>query len=222
MALKFSYSAIKDFENCPKKYHEVRILKQYKSQDTEATLYGTAVHLAFELFIKDGTPVPENFKHYLPYVEPLTRVKGSIRCEEPLAIRADFSPCAYDADDAWFRGIPDYIAVNKETGVARVADYKTSKSSRYADTGQLELMAAMIMVHNPEIHTVKGVLLFVVAGSVIKAEYKRSDLPTILSQWAGRANAVEAALESGIWNPKSSGLCGFCPVESCPHHRQRR
>ena len=219
MALAFSYSAIKDFQNCARKYHVVRILKQYKQGDTTATLYGTAVHTAFENYVKDGTPLPEAFQHYLPFVEPLAKIGGEIKCELKLGIRKDFTPCEFFAPDVWFRGLPDYLALNHEKGIARVVDYKTGKSSRYADTDQLELMAAMVMAHYPKINTVKGVLLFVVAKDAVKAEYTRAQLPEILSKWAGHASMIEAALEAGVWNARPSGLCGFCPVESCEHHR---
>lgn len=218
MALVHSYSAVKDFESCPRKYHVVRILKQVKQKDTEATLYGTAVHKAFEEFIRDGKPLPETFANYKPFVEPLASATGEIRCEEKMGIRADFSPCGFFDKDVWFRGIPDYIALNRPKGIARLADYKTGKSSRYADVGQLELMAAMIMSHFPEINTVKGALLFVVVGDVIKAEFTRDKLPEIFSKWAGRAAPIEAAIDHGVWNPKQSALCRFCPVSSCEYN----
>lgn len=218
MALAHSYSSIKDFEGCPKRYHEVRILKSFKQSDTEATLYGTAVHLACEEFIRDKKPFPPQFAQFQRFVEPLAAIEGDIYCEERMAIRADFTPCGFFDKDVWFRGIPDFLAVNRERGIARVADYKTGKSSRYADTAQLELLAAMIMAHHPEVNTVKGVLLFMVVGDVIRAEYTREQLPEIWSKWAGRANAIEKAVELNVWNPRSSALCKFCPVSSCPHN----
>jgi CRISPR/Cas system-associated exonuclease Cas4 (RecB family) len=211
-SIAYSYSSIKQFQNCPRQYHETKILKRAKSQPTEATRYGELVHTAFENYVKDNTPLPEAFKNYQHFVEPLTRLTGEIQCELKLAIRKDFTPCEFFASDVWFRGLPDLLAINRQTGVARVVDYKTGKSSRYADTTQLELMAAMVMCHYPEIHTVKGVLLFVVANDIIKAEFTRAQLPTILSKWAGYAGNVEDALENGVWNPKASGLCKFCPV----------
>lgn len=67
MALAHSYSAVKDFENCPRKYHEVRILKQFKQSDTTATLYGTAVHKAFEEYIESKTPFPAQFAQFQSY-----------------------------------------------------------------------------------------------------------------------------------------------------------
>lgn len=218
MALAHSYSSIKDFEGCPRRYHEVRILKKFKSKDTDATLYGTAVHKAFEDFIKDGAELPATFEAYRPFVEPLAAAEGDIRCEERMAIRADFSPCGFFDKDVWFRGIPDYLAISPDGKVARVADYKTGKSSRFADPAQLELMAAMVMLHHPKIDTVKGVLLFVVIKDIIKAQFTRKQLPEILSKWAGRAGAIEAAVDVGVWNPRSSALCKFCPVSSCDHH----
>lgn len=218
MALAHSYSSIKDFEGCPRRYHEVRILKKFKSKDTEATLYGTAVHKAFEDFIKDGAPLPATFENYKPFVEPLAAADADIYCEERMAIRADFSPCGFFDKDVWFRGIPDYLAISRNGEVARVADYKTGKSSRFADTAQLELMAAMVMLHHPKVNKVKGALLFVVVGDVIKAEYTRDQLPEILSKWAGRASAIERTVEVNVWNARSSALCKFCPVASCEHH----
>lgn len=218
MALAHSYSSVKDYEGCARRYHEVRILKKFKSKDTEATLYGTAVHKAFEDFIKDGTPLPEQFAQFKHFVEPLAAHDGEIRCEDRMAIRADFSPCGFFDKDVWFRGIPDYLAISKSGKTARVADYKTGKSSRYADTAQLELMAAMVMLHHPNVDTVKGALLFVVVGDIIKAEYTRAQLPEILSKWAGRAGAIEKAVDIGVWNPRSSALCKFCPVSSCEYY----
>lgn len=219
MALAHSYSSVKQFENCPRQYNEVRILKKFKQADTDATLYGTAVHKAFENYIKNRTPLPSQFAQFQPYIEPLAAVKGDIRCEEKMGIRSDFTPCGFFDADVWFRGIPDYMAINRDKRVARVADYKTGKSSRYADKAQLELMAAMIMSHYPEIDTVKGALLFVVAGDIIKAEFTRAHLPDIFSRWAGRANAIENALTLGVWNPRSGPLCKFCPVTTCDHYR---
>lgn len=218
MPIAHSYSAVKDFEGCGRRYHEVRILKKFKQGDTEATLYGTAVHKAFEEYLMNGVPLPEAYMAYKRFVEPLALVDGEIRCEEKLGIRADFSPCEFFAKDVWFRGIPDYLALSPQRKLARVGDFKTGKSSRFADTAQLELMAAMVMAHHPEIDEVRGALLFVVAKDVIRATYHRSQLPEILSKWAGRAAAIEAAVENGVWNARPSALCKFCPVSSCEHH----
>lgn len=220
MALAHSYSSVKQFENCPRQYHHIKILKDFKSEPTEATLYGTAVHKAFEEYILHRTPLPPQFAQFERYINPLAAIEGEIKCEEKMGIRADFSPCGFFDKDVWFRGVPDFMAINRDKRLARVADFKTGKSSRYADKGQLELMAAMIMSHYPEVDTVKGALLFVVVGDIIRTEFTRAHLPDIFSRWAGRAGAIEKALELNVWNPRSGPLCKFCPVTSCDHHRE--
>lgn len=120
--LTFSYSAIKDFDSCPRKYHATRILKIAKQGDTEATLYGTAVHSALEHFLMHGTPLPPEFERFLPYAVSVSKASGTLLCEEKLGMRADFSPCGFFDDGVWFRGVPDVLVVG--TRVARVGDWK--------------------------------------------------------------------------------------------------
>lgn len=219
MSYTHSYSAIKQFDNCSRQYYEVRILKKFKSKETEATMYGTAVHKAFEEHIRDQTPLPKDFEHYKPFVEPLTGFKGETHCELKLGMRRDFSPCGFFDKDVWFRGVPDFLNINRETGVARIGDFKTGKSSRYADTAQLELMAGMVMQHYPEVTKVKGALIFVVPGDIIKADYTREQLPEILSRWGGKANMIEQVIDKGVVSARPSGLCRYCPVteDVCAH-----
>lgn len=221
MQLAHSYSSVKDFEGCGRRYHQVRILRRFKQGETEATLYGTAVHKAFEEFILHGTPLPADYARFTRFVQPLAALGGEVYCEHKFGVTVDFTPCDFFDQRVWFRGVPDFMRLNRATGVAHVADFKTGKSARFADTGQLELMAAMLMAHFPEINRVKGALLFVVADTIIRSEYDRSQLPNIWSRWAGRAGQVESALRNGVWNPAPSPLCKFCPVASdtCEYRR---
>lgn len=219
MALTFSFSGIKNFEGCQRRFYHEKIAKTVKQQDTVATLYGTQCHEAFELYIGEDKPLDPRFEQFKPFVEPLKRMEGEILVEHEMGLRKDFSPCGFKDEEVWLRGIADYLALNHAKGVARCVDFKTGKSARYADTDQLELMAAMVMQHYPAIHKVKGALLFVVAGDIIKADYTRDQLPTILSKWAGKIDKIEKAIEIKVWNPSPSGLCKFCPVKSehCEH-----
>lgn len=219
MQLTHSYSGIKDFQGCPRRYHQVKILKRFKQEHTQATLYGTQVHKAFEEYIRDGTPLPEAFQKYAEFVDPLLKFSGEIKCEEKLGVTRDFKPCAFDAEDVWLRGIPDFVALNLEKGVARVGDFKTGKSARFADPGQLELMAALIMAHHPQIQKVKTALLFVVANSIVQSSYTRQQLPLIWKKWAGHAKLIEKAVELDKWHPIPSPLCKFCPLPptECEH-----
>ena len=56
-----------------------------------------------------------------------------------MGITRDLRPCGFGARDVWWRGIVDLAIIDKERGKAFVVDYKTGKSSQYADKDQLEL-----------------------------------------------------------------------------------
>jgi hypothetical protein len=184
-------------------------------------MYGERVHKAFEEFIRDSAPLPPELSQFKALVEPLAQMPGEKLCENKMGIRRDFTPCEFSDEDVWFRGIPDVLVLSPNRNVARVVDFKTGKSSRFADSTQLELMAAMTMAHYPEVQTVKGMLLFVVAGEALKSEYTRAQLPEIFSKWAGYAHQIEKAIDADVWNPKPSGLCRFCPVSDsfCEYKR---
>lgn len=210
--LSHSYSSIKDFAGCPRRYHRVRIVRDVRSSETDATRYGTEVHKAFENFILHNQDLPAQFAQYLKYVMPLQKYKGEIKCEHKMALTADFKTCDFFSDAAWIRGVPDFMALNHETGIARVVDFKTGKSAKFADPDQLELMAALIFAHFPCIDKVRGMLLFVVIDKHVTAEYTREQLPFILSKWTRRALEIEMNAKVGAWNASPSALCNFCPL----------
>jgi hypothetical protein len=218
MPLSHSYSAVKDFENCARKYHTVRILKKFKQQDTQATMYGTEVHKALELFLMEDKPIPPQYGQFQRFADPIRGLKGELHCELRMGIKADFTPCEFFDPEVWFRGIPDVLHIS-DAGVARVVDWKTGKSSRYADTGQLELLAGMVFSHYPQVHKVRGALVFLVADDVVKADFTREQYAEIMSKWAGRANRIEEALKNNVWNANPTPLCKFCPDIECPHNR---
>ena len=71
-----------------------------------------------------------------------------------MGLKKDFTPCKFNDPEVWARGIVDLLVINGDK--ARIIDYKTSKSSQYADTKQLELLALLTFKHFPEIKTITG------------------------------------------------------------------
>lgn len=216
----WSYSSIKTFEQCPKKYFHLKVAKDVKDEPGEAADYGTAVHLAAEEFIRDGKPIPEKFAYMRPIVERLAAIPGDKHPEVKLGIRKDFSACGFFAKDVWWRGIADLLIIDGNK--AFCVDYKTGKSARYADTKQLDLLAGAVFAHFPEVAVVKSALAFVVSGEFIPKTHVRDSKHEYLGVFDGSLERLEAAQENGIWNAKSGPLCGWCPVESCEHWRPRR
>lgn len=223
MSLAWSYSSIKTFDSCPKKYYHLRILKDFKDEDSTATIYGKEVHTAAEEFIRDGKPIPAKFGFLAPTLEALAKIEGEKHCEIKLGIAkrdGKFSPCDFFAKDVWWRGIADLLIVNEEKQTAYLVDYKTSKNAKYADTKQLDLLAGAVFTHYPKIMEIKSALLFVVSNEIVKKKHEFMMQMSYLNSMEPELNRLEAAMKTNVWNPVSGPLCKFCPVSSCAHNRK--
>ena len=219
----WSYSSIKTFDQCPKKYYHLKVAKDVKDTAGPEADYGTQAHEAAEHYIKHGTPIPGKFKIMRPVVEALAQFPGEKHTELKLGIRktdTGYEPCGFFDKDVWWRGIVDLLITNGKT--AHMVDYKTGKNAKYADMKQLDLMAGAVFVHYPEIQKVKSGLAFVVSNEFPKKTHTREHLDMYLSVFDKQLGQLEDAMDNGMWNAKTSPLCGWCPVTSCEHYRPRR
>lgn len=213
----WSYSSLDLFNQCPHKYYRLRVIKDIVEPESEAMRYGTEVHKAAEEFIRDGKPVPDKFAFMRELLEPVRRINGKHLCEYKIGLTRDLEPCEFFSKDVWWRGIPDFLAVDGEK--ATILDYKTGKSAKYADTKQLDLLALAIFKHFPEVQRIKAGLLFVVAGDFVKTRYTRAEHEKTWVKWLTDTNRLEKALEVDVWNPKPNFSCkGWCPVKDCIHN----
>lgn len=217
MKYTWSYSSLDLFKQCPHKYYRLKVAKDIVEPESEAMRYGKEVHLAAEEFIRDGKPVPEKFAFMRELLEPVRKLNGKHLCEYRLGLTRDLEPCEFFGQDVWWRGIPDFLAIDGED--ARLLDYKTGKSAKYADTKQLDLLALAIFKHFPEVKRIKAGLLFVVAGDFVKSKYEREEHEKTWVNWITDTNRLEKAFELDVWNPKPNFSCkGWCPVKDCIHN----
>ena len=215
----WSFSKAKAFEQCPKQFYHEKILKQYPVEETDAMRYGTEFHKACEDYIKSEAPLPKKFDFIQQTLDALNEKRGIKMCEQKLGLTADLEPCGFFDKRVWFRGIADLVIIDVLTGVAWVIDYKTGKSLKYADKGQLELMALIVFKHYPQITRVKAGLLFVIAKGLVKEEYEIDSESNLWEKWLGIYGRMEKAFESDVWNRRTSGLCKrHCPVLECAHN----
>lgn len=215
----WSFSKIKSFEQCPKKFYHLKVAKDYKEPETEAMLYGTAVHEAAEEYIRDGKPLPPEYEYIKAPLDSLNMKQGNKLCEYEMGLTADLEPCGFWDDDCWYRGIADLVILDEENKTAWVIDYKTSKNTRYADRGQLELMALCVFKHFPNIETVRGGLLFVVCNELIRETYGKDQASELWEKWLADYNRMEQAWKKDVWNAHQSGLCKrHCIVTECVHN----
>lgn len=213
----WSYSRMKGFETCPKQYYHVNVLKEHPFQETDATRYGTEFHKAAEEFIRDDTPIPPKFGFAAPLLETFKAKPGEKHCELKMGLTENLDPCGFFDKQVWFRGIVDLLIINGDK--ALIVDYKTGKSAKYADPQQLELMALAVMAHFPQVQSIKAALVFVIADAFVDSAYDREVAGERWAAWVSRYQVMEKAHETGVFNPKPSGLCrNYCPVLECAHN----
>jgi len=216
----WSYSSLSTFKQCPKKYHHLKVLKDVKDTGSEATIYGQSVHTAAEEFIRDGTPIPAKFNFMVPFLESLAAKPGTKHCEMKLGVKKNggtYEPCGFFDGGVWWRGIADLVIINGNKAFS--IDYKTSKSARYADTKQLDAVAAAVFTHFPEVETIKSALAFVVSDELVKKVHYREHRDKYFESFQPDLDRLEGAMENGVWNANAGPLCGYCPVKSCSNWR---
>ena len=208
---------MKDYEGCAKRYQEVRVLKNYQFKETEATKYGTELHLAAEEYIRDDKPLPPQFDFIKLTLDALKDKRGRKLCEHQMALTIDLQPCGWKDKEVWVRGIADLLIVDDDNLTARVVDYKTG-NNKYPDREQLKLMALMVFAHFPHIRKVNAALLFVVKNDMVIASFTRDEAEPAWWDYRERIARIEQAHATGVWNPRPSPLCPWCPVTTCANH----
>ena len=215
----WSYSAATTYEECPKKYYHLYVVKDIKQDgNSPALLFGNEVHKACELYIGKGKPLPEKFEAYKPTLDRLMQIKGEKHCELKLGLTKDLEPCGFFDSNVWWRGVADLLILDKENGVATSVDYKTGKSSERADPRQLSLLSIAIFKHYPEIKGIKAGLVFLVAKDLVKESHHADNIGEMWEEWLPLIKRIEGSYESGVFNANPNYLCkNWCPVKSCAH-----
>lgn len=214
--VKWSFSSLKDYINCPRQYAEIKVLKRFEKRPTQQMLYGTAVHKALEDYVGEGKPLPDDYQRYASQLDPLRDMEGEKYPEFRMAVGFDRQPSKWS--EYWVRGIVDLLVVNGDTGF--IVDYKTG-NDKYADLKQLQLMALLAFAHFPQLQQIKAGLLFVAKSNFITAEYSRADEDKLWTDFIPHLERLRLSHENDDWQPNPTALCGWCPVSTCEFHRER-
>jgi len=218
--VKWSYSSISLFKQCPKKYYHLRVAKDIKESTSEAMLYGNKVHKAAEEYVKNGVEIPPPFAYIKKPIDAvLDNFSGEPHCELRLGLTKDLTPCKFMAKDVWYRGIVDLLILDEENESGVIVDYKTGKNLKYADTKQLELMALAVFSHYPQIKKIKAGLMFLVKKTLIKESYAFKDQTDLWAKWGAEVEDLSTCMEHDVWNARPNFTCrNWCPVLSCVHN----
>lgn len=223
-----TWSKLSAFEQCPRQFEYRYILKKDKAPPSEQILWGNQVHKAMEdrVLERELTPLPSSMQVYQKYVDAalIAKERGlEVRPEWEVAIDRESSPCGYWSKEAWIRGKIDLSILAPTSGLLQ--DYKTGKWK--SEVGQLQLNSWLAMANRPELQVVETRYLWMQGGDQLKRTYTRDDigmpnaatLPQIIKVFTPRLLRIEAAIDSGVFNPQPSGLCKkHCAVLDCEHN----
>lgn len=213
----WSYSSISLFQQCPRKYYRLRVVKDIVEPPQQHLVYGTEVHQAAEDYVCGDKALDPKYAFIKPTLDALKALPGTKLCEHEMGLTKDFEPCGFRDENVWFRGIADLIIIDGDK--AHLVDYKTGKSSQYADTKQLELLALLVFKHFPNVKSVKAGLVFVVAEDLVRASFTSDMQDNAWTRWIPEIYRLEKAMKTDVWNPVPNFTCRkFCPVLDCEHN----
>jgi len=209
MRLAHSYSSITLYENCPLRYYRQRILKDVVDGGGEASKHGERVHAFLENRLK-GTDLPQEIINYEPLCKSVERIasNGELHIEKELVLNDNLTPTGWWDADAWLRSKLDVLVIVGDEAV--VMDWKTGK--RKADQFQMQMFAAQVFKHYPEVQRVKTSLVWLKTMEMDTEVYNREDVNTVWAEIMKRIQRIHTSLEHDNWPAKPSGLCRFCPA----------
>jgi hypothetical protein len=211
----WSFSVLGAYETCPKQYHEVKVLKNYREIQGEQLKWGNAVHKAAENYLVANEPLPNNCAAYQSMLDKIKQAPGETLGEQRYCLTQDFKPTDWFSPNAWVRGIVDVM--KKKDDVVWAGDFKTGKFK--PDSDQLKLFAGLIFHTHKEVDTIRTAFIWLQDGKLTTETYRRADIPDIWNAFLPRVKRLQHAHETDTWEPRPSGLCRkYCPVTSCPHH----
>jgi hypothetical protein len=210
MKLSHSYSAIKLYENCPYRYYRQRIAKDAIDEGGEASKHGERIHKHLELKLAGAAELPKELSHYAPLCDSVEKIsaKGELHIEKELVLTENLEPTGWWSPDAWLRSKLDILVVNGDEAI--VMDWKTGK--RYPDFFQMEMFAAQVFKHYPDVTKVKTSLVWLKSMEMDTELYTREDANKIWADIMGRIRRIYQSVEHDNWPQRPSGLCRFCPA----------
>lgn len=219
VSFAWSFSSLSQFRNCPKQFHEVRILKNFVEEQGEHAAWGDRVHESFELALKTSTPLPMGMEVWQQVVDQFRGLPGVPSFELQLALDSGFRPCEWFGKNVWCRGIVDALWIDGD--VARAVDWKTGK--RKPNSDQLALFALLVFHHYPQVQTVRTMFVWLKTFQQDQDTFTRDQIPMLWQKFVPDLRRLEAAHQQNTWPARTSGLCNaHCPVVTCSFNGKRR
>lgn len=222
-AFSWSYSKLKNYETCPRRYKAIDVDKSIEQPRSDALDRGDELHDAMKNRVQGSTPLPSHLIYMESWAEKLTRVLHPfqiIQCELKLSTNRDGKPTGYFDKSTWYRGRIDYFRLmptgRENDDYGHVVDYKTGRPPKFTDNTQLMLNAWTIFQHYKTVQNCRVDYLWTEYNDTSHEIYRRDDIPQHMAELTPRVSAMETAHKTNDFPPKPGGLCeNYCDVVSC-------
>lgn len=215
----WSYSRLKAFEDCPRRYHETQVKKDaWPEEKSDMLVWGDAVHKAMADALRTGEPLPTKFHIYQQWVDKVARTEGELLVEDECqwAITREMKPCAWFAKNVWLRTVAD--AVKLDYPAALVVDWKTGKSIN-GDPIQLLLTSLMAFLQFPKLQCVRSDFVWLQEDSQTTQVVYRNECAKHWEQLMPRVARLEQATIDDNFPPIPGRFCrNWCAVKNCEYN----
>jgi len=219
----WSFSRLKNFEVCPKRYYETDVLKKYNDGEGNDQLqWGDRVHKVMAARCADNVALPPEMPaHYELWAQRVLSGGGDIFVEQELAIDQNFGPAPWFGErdgsgpQPWFRSKVDFL--KKQGQIALLVDWKTGKI--LDESFQLALSCACAFAKWPDLDAIRAAYVWLKEDAESSDTILRSDMPNLWRTLWPRISKLASAHQSMDFPPTPSGMCrSWCKVTSCPNH----
>lgn len=210
----WSYSALANFEECPRHYDATRQRKTHTEDwDSRASANtGALVHKAMENYITTGDPPPPGLTHFRRIVDRFSTGALQVSTEIRWGLRSDLSPCGFFDNDVCLRVQVDYLALRPDALVN--LDYKTSSEPR-DDPYQLRLYGLAALQKYPKYTYAYAAFLYTKHHSKTEVVL-RDQIPEMVEAVNPRLERLKRAREDDHYPERRNWRCRkFCPVVEC-------
>ena len=204
----WSYSALSQYEKCPRQYKYARIDK-LPQPESHALERGNILHAKAEQFVKGNIKgMPKELSSFQNELKELKRLCADTELD--LSFTQNWAPThGKDWNGVWCRAYLDASIMERDVGT--VIDYKTGKIyPHHEEQGNLYGLATFI--HFPKIKIVDiEFWYFDQGGHVESFSYNKKDLPAMKKDWKNRAAVL---FRETKWAPKPGNHCRWCPFSN--------
>ena len=218
----WSYTRLRDYENCPRQYRWKHVARN-KEPESEEQLWGERVHEALDQRAS-GRPLPAGMESLEKLGRTIDRAKqlGVEVVHEKekgqIAFTRELHLTEWFAKNVYGRVIIDLALIGPTHAV--IVDYKTGK--KRDDDLQLKIFAGVGFIKYPDVQTIETRYVWTNGSPSTIKSYSRADAPWIWNDILPRVDRMETGIARGQWQPRPSGLCGWCPVMECEHNTRKK